>query len=103
MARFSDLGIAPVEDKKIFNCQQVSISEIINCEIEVLDFIANVKTSHGEGRYLVRFLQDGSEGKFFTNSSAIKSALDQIPKDKFPFTTVIKCTKMGNGKMYQFT
>lgn len=103
MARFSDLGIAPVEDKKIFDCNQVSISEILNCEIEVLDFIANVKTQHGGDRYFVKFQHDGKEGKFFTNSSAIKSALDQIPKDKFPFTTIIKCTKMGNGKLYQFT
>lgn len=81
MRRFSELGIKQVDDKKIFNCQQVSISDVINCEIEVLDFIPNMKTTHGDNRYLVKFRQDGQEGKFFTNSSAIKSVLDQIPKD----------------------
>lgn len=84
MRRFSELGIKQVDDKKIFNCQQVSISDVINCEIEVLDFIPNMKTTHGDNRYLVKFRQDGQEGKFFTNSSAIKSVLDQIPKDEFP-------------------
>ncbi len=44
-----------------------------------------MKTTHGDNRYLVKFRQDGQEGKFFTNSSAIKSVLDQIPKDEFPF------------------
>lgn len=87
MRRFSELGIKQVDDKKIFNCQQVSISDVINCEIEVLDFIPNMKTTHGDNRYLVKFRQDGQEGKFFTNSSAIKSVLDQIPKDEFPFLT----------------
>lgn len=97
------MGIKPVEDRKIFNCQQVSISDVINCEIEVLDFIPNLKTPHGEGRYLVQYRQDGREGKFFTNSTAIKGILDQIPKGEFHFITTVRCTKCGNGKIYQFT
>lgn len=102
MRRFSDLGIQQVDDKKIFDCNQVSISDIINCEIEVIDFIPNMKTSHGDDRYLVKFRQNGQEGKFFTNSSAIKSVLAQIPEDVLPFTTTIRCVKIGSGKMYQF-
>lgn len=103
MKRFSDLGIQQVDDRKMFNCPQVSISDIINCEVEIVDFIPNMKTPHGEGRYLVRFNNNGSEGKFFTNSSAIKNILDQIPPSDFPFITTIRCTKCGNGKIYQFT
>ena len=76
MRRFSELGIKQVDDKKIFNCQQVSISDAINCEIEVLDFIPNMKTTHGDNR----------------------------SKDEFPFLTTIRNTKLGSsGKMYQFT
>lgn len=102
--RFSELGIKQQDDRKIFNCQQVSITDVLNSEIEVIDFIPGMKTQHGEGRYLVKFRQDGQEGKFFTNSSAIKSVLDQIPKDEFPFLTTIRSTKLGSsGKMYQFT
>lgn len=103
MKRFSELGIKQVDDRKIFDCNQVSISDVINCEIEILDFIPNIKTSHGDDRYLVKFRQNGLEGKFFTNSSAIKNILAQIPEDMLPFATTIRCTKMGSGKIYQFT
>lgn len=81
--RFSELGIKQQDDRKIFNCQQVSITDVLNSEIEVIDFIPGMKTQHGEGRYLIKFTQNGTEGKFFTNSSAIKSVLDQIPKENF--------------------
>lgn len=49
----------------MFNCSQVSISDVLNCEIIVEDFIPDVKTSHGEGRYLVKFKHsNGADGKF---------------------------------------
>ena len=51
--RFSELGIKQQDDRKIFNCQQVSITDILNSEIEVLDYIPDMKTQHGEGRYLI--------------------------------------------------
>jgi hypothetical protein len=101
--KFSDLGIKPTEDKKIFNCPQVSISDIVNTEIEVIDFIPDIKTKFGDSRYLVKVQQDGVLEKFFTNSASIKSVLDKIPKEEFPFATTIKATKCGNGKIYQFT
>ena len=104
MARhFSELGIKVSDDRKIFNCPQVSITDILNSEIEVVDYIPDMKTQHGDGRYLVKFTQAGTEGKFFTNSSALKGVLDQIPKEDFPFITTIRCMKCGNGKIYQFT
>lgn len=103
MKRFDELGIRQEEDRKMFDCQQVSISEVINCEIEVLDFIPNITTSYGDSRSLVHYRHDGKEGKFFTNSTAIKNALNQIPKAEFPFITTIRCIKCGNGKIYQFT
>ena len=103
--RFSELGITQQDNRKIFNCQQVSITDILNSEIEVLDFLPDVKTVHGEGRYLVHYrTTDGSEeGKFFTNSQSLKSCLDQVNEADFPFITVIKATKCGKGKIYQFT
>lgn len=104
MARhFSELGITVKDERKIFNCQQLSITDILNSEIEVVDYIPDMKTQHGDGRYLVKFSQNGQDGKFFTNSSALKSVLDQIPKEDFPFITTIRCMKCGNGKIYQFT
>ncbi len=105
MKRFSELGIKQQDDKKIFNCPQVSVTDILNSEIEVIDFLPDVKTKHGEGRYLIHYrtVEDGEEGKFFTNSSSLKSVIDQIAKEDFPFITIIKAIKCGNGKIYQFT
>jgi hypothetical protein len=103
MKKFSDLGIRPVDDRKIFNCNQVSITDVVNCEIEILDFIPNVKTQHGEGRYLIHYRYNGAEGKFFSNAANIKNALDQIEEQDFPFSTIIRTTKCGSGKIYQFT
>ncbi len=103
--RFSDLGIKVQDEGKIFNCQTVSITDILNCEIEVIDFQKNVKTSHGEGRYLIHYrtVSEQEEGKFFTNSQALKNVLDQVSPDDMPFITVIKATKCGKGKLFRFT
>ena len=103
--RFSELGIKREDSEKIFNCQQVSITDILNSELEVLGFLPNVKTKHGEGRYLVHFkhVDNSIEGKFFTNSASLKSVLDQVKAEDFPFITVIKAQRCGNGKLFQFT
>lgn len=38
MKRFSDLGVTVDDGSNIFQVQQVSITDILNSEIEVLDF-----------------------------------------------------------------
>lgn len=105
MKKFSELGVKPMEDKHIFNVPVVSIQDVLNVEIEVLDFEANVKTKHGEGRYIVKIKYEGIESKFFTNATPIKEALDKIPKSEYPFLTRIKQQKFGagSGKTFYFT
>ena len=53
MKRFSDLGVTVDAGSNIFQVQQVSITDILNSEIEVLDFESGVRTQHGENRYVV--------------------------------------------------
>lgn len=103
--RFSELHIKLPDDKKVFNCPQTSITDILNTEIEVIDYLPNVKTAHGEGRYLVHFrnISTGETAKFFTAAENLKAALDQIEETDFPFITIIRATKCGNAKIYQFT
>lgn len=103
MKRFSDLNIKVQDDRKIYECPQVSITEILNCEIQIIEFLPEMKTRHGEGRYLVRFNNNEKDGKFFTNSKIIKSTLEAVPKEEFPFLTVIKCLKVGQNSIYKFT
>jgi len=104
MKKFSDLGIKP-DEKNIFPVQQISITDVTNCEIEILYFSPDVKTKFGEGRYVVRIKYENVERKFFTNAQPIKDALDKVNKDDFPFTTTIRPQKFGTGnnKTYQFT
>jgi len=104
MKKFSDLGIKP-EEKNIFLVELISITDVTNCEIEVLDFSPDVKTRFGEGRYVVKIKYENIERKFFTNAIPIKEALDKVNKADFPFTTTIKPQKFGTGnnKTYQFT
>lgn len=103
MKRFSDLNIEMPEDRRIFECPQVSITEVINCEIEVMEYLPEVKTRHGDGRYLVHFKRDGMEAKFFTNSRNIKSTLEAVDKTDYPFLTTIKCIKVGSSTIYKLT
>ena len=105
MKKFSELGINVIDNRKVFAVTQVSITDVLNCEIEVLEFESGVKTQHGDDRYVVKIRHDGIECKFFTNSTPIKEALHQIPKEDFPFTTTIKVQKFGtgSGKTYYFT
>ncbi len=103
MKRFSDLHIELPVDRRIFECPQVSITEVVNCEIEVIEYLPEVKTRHGDGRYLVHFKMDGRESKFFTNSRNIKSTLEAVQKDDYPFLTTIRCTKFGSSTIYKLT
>ena len=99
------MGVSVEAGSNIFPVQQVSITDILNSEIEVQDYEAGVRTQHGDNRYVVKIKADGKECKFFTNSTPIKEALGKIPHENFPFITVIRAKKlgMGNSKMYYFT
>ena len=105
MNRFADFGINTLDGKNIFAVPIISIEEVTNTEIEVLDYEANVKTRHGDGRYIVKIKYEDVERKFFTNATPIKEALDKIDKSNFPFITIIKQQRFGcgSGKTFYFT
>jgi hypothetical protein len=104
MKKFSELGIKPTENKAIFEVPKLSIEDLINCEVEVIDFESGVTTRHGEGRTIVKVKYNGAEVKFFTNAKPIKEALQQVQKQDFPFLATIKVQKYGSGsaKTYYF-
>jgi len=98
MKKFSELGIKADEDKNIFPVEIISITDVVNCEIEVVDFAPDVKTQYGDGRYVVKIKYENTERKFFTNATKIKDILDKVDKKDFPFQTTIKTQKFGNNK-----
>lgn len=103
MKKFSEMNVQIEDERKIFDCKQMSITQIVNCEIIVHEYIPKMTTKHGEDRVLVKFEYQGSEGKFFTNSTRIKKTLEAVEKSDFPFQATIRCQKVGMNTLYCFT
>lgn len=109
MRKFSELGVAyqPEDGKKRFPGKVVQIRSIINKPIEVHDYEQDIKTQHGEGRYLVSFRdkQDGTWAKFFTASKEMQNILDQVSdiEDGFPFETTITMEMYDGKSLPKFT
>ena len=105
MKNFADFGINTFDSKSVFAVPQISVTDVLNCEIHVIDYESGIKTSQGDNRYIVKVSHEGVECKFFTNSAHLKEALDRIPKKEFPFKTIIKQQKYGSGnaKALHFT
>jgi hypothetical protein len=110
MRKFSELGVTytPADGKKRFPGKIIRLAAIQNKKIEVHDFEVDLKTSQGEGRYLVSFkdIDTGEWGKFFTASDEMKNLLDQITQieDGLPFeTTIVSEIFDGCKQKYLFT
>lgn len=110
MKKFGELGVTCTlkDGKKRFPGNTVRLAAIQNIPIEVHDYQTDIKTPHGEGRYLVSFreIEKGEWGKFFTASEEMKNILDQISdiEDGFTFETKITSERFdGNKVKYSFT
>lgn len=108
MKKFSELNITytPSDGKKRFQGRQIQLRQLVNVEIEVLDFEVDVKTKYGL-RCLVSFMntKTGETCKFFTDSEEMKANLDTARKlREIPFSTVISVEYFDNNKAkYKFT
>lgn len=109
MKKFSEMGIVytPADGKKRFPGKVVPIRSIANKPIEIHDYESDLKTAHGEGRYLVSFysLEDKTYNKFFTASKEMQNILDQISdmEDGFPFETTIIVEYYDGKSIPKFT
>lgn len=102
MTSFGDIGFIYQRDgKKDFSQPKISLRQLVNMQVKVLDFETDIKTKEGEGRYIVLVsLENGDERKFFTNNDKMKKALDFArEKNMIPFDTTIK-TDGGYGYMF---
>ncbi|MEZ3549651.1 MAG: hypothetical protein K1W02_02805 [Muribaculaceae bacterium] len=99
---FKDIGITGRNEMKdgqrFFDVRKVKVMEILNMPITVLDFIPDVKTRHGDGRYAVKIMYDGQEMKFITGSYTLKSQLDQAKEaNALPIETRLRKRDLGEG------
>ena len=113
-----------------YDCDKVPLDSLINKRIEVLGYVSDIKTEHGEGRIVVHCKDGGKEVKFFTNCKRLKEVLLQLPPDNphppasdggaeptgaakdagcaaqgnfTPFFTTIVSVQDGNRRYYKFT
>lgn len=90
---------ATKDGQEFYDIPSVRADDIINVPLRVLSFITGVKTSQGDGRYVVRLLVNGGERKWITNSITIKSMLDQAAeKGVLPCDSVLRKRDLGGGK-----
>lgn len=43
MKKFSDFGINTLDNKTVFTVPKISITDVLNCEVEILDYESGVK------------------------------------------------------------
>lgn len=98
MFNFKDLGIKPKENQ--FNGKKIEIDDILNTEISVQGFkIEDSKKKQGTKYLTLQIDKEDSQRIVFTGSKNLMDLISQVPKDKFPFKTVIR----KNDKRLDFT
>lgn len=94
------------DGKKYYQVKSVSITDILNVPIRVLDFETGITTSKGKDRYAVLYeTASGEKCKFVTSAFEIKNVLDQARRAEeqgqtiFPVDNVIiRKRAFGDGK-----
>lgn len=98
MFNFSELNIKNQENT--FTGKKIDIDDVLNIEIIVESFkIEDSKKKQGT-KYLTLQIQSNQIKRVvFTGSKNLMDLVSQVPKDKFPFKTIIK----KNDKRLEFT
>jgi hypothetical protein len=103
MYRFSQFNIKTVA--KGFEGDKIKMAKILNREIIVYDFTledSKVPAFREKGSHKCLMMQISFNSELhvvFTSSTGLIAAIQQVPKDKFPFTTVI----VEENDRYKFT
>lgn len=88
MTRFSDLGIKA--NHKGFQGEKVKISKVLNREIMVHDYKLDNSKFEGKGKCLQLSIElNETKHVIFTGSVVLIDMIEQVPKNKFPFSTTI--------------
>ncbi len=68
------------DGKKIIDAPTITTSVIMGKEIEVREWVKDVKTSHGAGRWALRIGFYGSEHKLIINAAPVKTFISSLEK-----------------------
>lgn len=99
MNSFKDFGITPTIVS--FEGDKVKMDRILNKQIIVEDFkIESSKYDKGNGKCLyIQIMVDNNKRVLFTGSGSLMDMIKQVPKEKFPFTTII----IKENERFQFS
>jgi len=98
MNRFSSLGIKP--EVSSFAGEKIKMDRIVNTTIIVHDFrVDKSKVKEGTKLLTLQIEREGIRNIIFSGSSVLLRMIEKVPKDKFPFSTIIKI----EDKHYEFT
>lgn len=88
MNAFKDFNIKP--SIVSFTGDKIKIDRIINVPIKVIDFkIEASKQKEGTKLLTLQIEKNGIKHVVFTGSKVLTQQVQEVPKDKFPFTTTI--------------
>ncbi|WP_407324053.1 hypothetical protein R5O24_02920 [Tenacibaculum maritimum] len=98
MNNFKEFGIKP--ELKNFTGDKIPIKRVFNIPITVLDFKIE-KSKHKENTKCLTLQIEYKEEKriIFTGSTVLMQQIENVPKDKFPFTTTI----VNDNEYFEFT
>lgn len=88
MNNFKDFNIKPKINA--FTGDKIKIDRILNTEITVLQYkIEESKKKLGTKFLTLQIEKAGTRHVVFTGSTILADMIQQVPEDKFPFTTTI--------------
>jgi len=88
MNQFKSFGIKP--KLSTFTGDKIKIERILNTEIKVLAYkIEESKVKKDTKLLTIQIEKSGVKHIIFTGSTILMQMIEDVPKDKFPFTTII--------------
>ncbi len=95
MNKFSDFKITTKLQN--FVGDKIKVSRVLNKEIEIIDY--RIEPSKFEGnRLFMQITIDGEKRVVFTGSKFLQQMIEEVPKNKFPFTATI----IEDNERYEF-
>lgn len=88
MNNFKNFGIKP--ELSTFIGDKIKIDKILNAEISVLDYkIEDSKLKPGTKLLILQIEKLKTKHVVFSGSTILLQMIEKVPKENFPFTTII--------------
>lgn len=98
MNNFKDFNIQPRINS--FVGEKIQVQKLFNLEILVLDYKIEPSKQKKDTKLLTLQIEKNGEKRIvFTGSTVLIDQIERVPKNQFPFVTVIK----GDNDYYEFT